>query len=408
MIKKIIITLFSLIIFNTKSDTIIYEKPQKAVCVVPICDLICFSFNTLTNNQKAKEHYNKIAISGYKGNHNCVRDHQILFNETVEVLEEYYDEIKINIKNAFVQNYGTTYWTLKENFIKAEDLDQNKIPKQIDFKENNFTDFYENNVTLVLPFYDNKTNKTYSAGTRFIYKYKDMNNYTVYIYDPNDKNYIESIVTKKLCLDSQKLDKYEKIKNFIKVLKSWTTLENDQILPFAWGGCSFIDKIKSHEFILTEDLNHNNETIHYWTREELTRKPYAGFDASGLMLRAAQICEIPYFFKNTMTCSQFLKTMAKNEIIEEGDLIWFPGYLAAISDIKNNLVIGGRGYQHGYGKIVEQPLKDLFLETETFEQLREAYFNKKSLTNIDKNGQINRTIYEFKILKLSSCWEIEY
>ncbi|MDR3646882.1 MAG: hypothetical protein P4L22_05080 [Candidatus Babeliales bacterium] len=402
MIKKIFLTLL-FISFNTKSETIIYQKPLKAVCIVPVADLIGFSYKALTPN--TQDQYRKIALSGYKGNLNCVRDHQLLFNETIEILEEHDEEVKINIFNAFVQDYATTYWALKENFINAELLDHTKIPTQIDFRNTNFAQPYTNLVTLILPFKDSKTDKTYSAGTRFIYKSKDNTSYIIYTYNTELKDFTESIVSKDICLESQEVDKSEKIKKFVKLLKLWTNLEDNQIVPFAWGGCSLIDKVKNNEFVLTDGTNLNNEPIQHWTREELTRKPYSGFDASGLILRAAQICEIPYFYKNTVTASKFLKSLTPEDTLQLGDIIWFAGYLAAISDIKNNLVIGGRGYQHGYGKIIEQPLNHLFKDVNNFSQLLEAYYNQTPLENIDKNGQDNRTVKEFKILKLESCWK---
>ena len=122
-------------------------------------------------------------------------------------------------------------------------------------------------------------------------------------------------------------------------------------------------------------------------------------------MRAAQICGIPYAYKNTITAAKNLRKIDTFETVQEGDLLWVPGGLLVISDIAHNRILGVLGYQFGYGKIVELKLSQLFNDITTYEELLENYRAHKPLQTKKADGTLSRTIPTYKILKLKSVWE---
>lgn len=123
-----------------------------------------------------------------------------------------------------------------------------------------------------------------------------------------------------------------------------------------------------------------------------------------MILRGAQLCGIPYFFKNSTTLAQNLTPLQKNEDLENGDLIWFLGHVIIISDVKNNLVVEARGYEHSYGRVHEASLKTQFNNISTYEDLKKAYLEHIPLERLNLQGIVAKEIPTFKLLKLKSVW----
>jgi len=62
---------------------------------------------------------------------------------------------------------------------------------------------------------------------------------------------------------------------------------------------------------------------------------YSGFDASGLILRAAQIAGLPYFYKNSTTALANLHAVLPARLPKEGDILGAvgKGLIVVVSDI---------------------------------------------------------------------------
>lgn len=379
---------------------------KEAFIVVPVADLVGQQMKNIDPIADTTLRYKTIPLSKEEGYWACPRINQAIFNEKVDVLNEENDEVEISIKNTFYQNIEhidpqTRYWTLKENIIYVEDLEKNNIdlklfPEPIDFNNQESVNS-TNTVTLKMPFKDS-TNITYSAGTRFIYKEKNQDNYIVYIFDKNSMSFKQEQIPQEICIEVNNLSNEEKIKELILLLKTWINLKKN--IPFVWGGCSFTDSLESNDFYLKEDVNSEGKKISYWVIKNYEQNPKSGFDSSGLLLRASQICGIPYFYKNTTTAGRFLNELNENEVLRNGDLIFLPGSgFFIISDIENNSIIAARGYQTGDGKVVEHKLNEIFKNVETFNDLLINYKEDKSLLTIS-----GKEFKQFKLLKFNSCW----
>lgn len=412
MFKKIIILI---LLFNF---TNIFNESNKALCIVPIADLVGESYRSINSGINIKDEYKKIAISGDKGHLNCTRIHQMLFNEVAEIIEEYNDEVKIKISSVFHNRNSDdtdlkcTYFTLKENLITFDQLFKNNInfnliPNFIDFKKTNFDNPDLNTITLILPFYDRLTNKVYSAGTRFIFSDKNHEFYEIYIFDCKINNFIKTKINKNIVIESKKLNNNEKINNFINLLKIWTELDN-KFIPYVWGGASMQRLVTLEGFALEKSKNCLNNEISFYKRDEIMQSPFSGFDCSGLIARAAQICEIPFFFKNTTTIAGNLKALEKTEEVSNGDIIWFPGHVIVIIDCVNNICVEARGYSSGYAKVHQISIDKIFKNIKNIEELKNAFFNNNYLELLDKKQSISLVIKNFKILKLQSAWNKVY
>jgi hypothetical protein len=157
------------------------------------------------------------------------------------------------------------------------------------------------------------------------------------------------------------------------------------------------------QFSLKPKLMDSGERRFVWQIKN-QRLPIAGFDSSGYILRAAQICSLPYFFKNTQAALQGMKKIKRIEALSEGDLIWIPGALFVISRINEERIIGMLGYQYGYGSLFATTLSHLFTGIKTFDDLLKAIKEKRSFSLKKPDGSIAREITECALLSLKSIW----
>src|SRR3990167_7412013 len=185
-----------------------------------------------------------------------------------------------------------------------------------------------------------------------------------------------------------------RIKDFVKLLKSWANLDSG-FIPYLYSGSSFI-----YAYHRDEILQRYSDNTFY--RDELDVYPYTGFDCSCIISRATQICNLPYFYKDSITLERNLEQLNKFEELSEGDVIWFPGHVLIVSDLKNNLVIEARGYTSGYGLIHECHISKMFENINSFKELFELKTNHKKLKLLAKDGTLRYIIEEFKILSLKS------
>lgn len=388
---------------------------HKALTVVPIADLLGNPISELQRTSQTKKAYNQLPLCGGTTNASvsCPRIHQLLFNEIVEIISRRGDEVHIKISNFYYINSAHktpqhSYWTHKSNLISFKELKSNKvdfkkIPPSISFLKPNHEQCQV--VTLALPFYDKITQQTYSAGTRFVIDQqakRSGESVVVYIFDRKSFLFKEVAIPNEYLITKYPESNTEKIATFVHIIKKWAH-QKDGFIPYVWGGCSFAAASTSN---FTEETKRIGTTqTSFYDLADYGHTPKSGFDCSGLIGRAAQICGLPYYLKNTTTIAAGLQQLKAHDQIEDGDLIWIPLHIMIVSDVKNNTLVEARSYPHGYGKIQELPLNKVFEGINTYQDLIDAYRNKKTIYRITSEGHIADSIPNFKILKLASIWD---
>lgn len=295
----------------------------------------------------------------------CQRLHQLIFNEVVKVKDLTSTHAQVECGSFFFSGmHGqdqNSLWIKKENILSLKDLgkrSKSTIPFAPSYKK--FTppdNLSKKSKVLKEPF------GKYSIGTRFVISREDENNYIVEAIDKHQA--IKQIVINKKYFQPKVKNKR---KAFVKIIQRLT--QEKPKIRYIWGGTSFIKK------------SHHNKT----------RLPLVGMDCSGLILRTAQIVDIPYFCKNSLTASAYLEQITDPKKIEAGDIIWFPGHVIIILDPENNLCAEANGYyEHLHAIRLEKVFKDIT----SFKQMME----QKELQRIMPDRTLKK-INQFKILKL--------
>ncbi len=388
-----------------------YARPMEAITKVPIADLVGDSLQTMYQSKQIPFYYNNLPLCGQRLG-DCLRVHQLLFNERFTILEEKNNEVLVQVPSVFYELEDSnqrfnTYWSLKKNFITLDELNKLKVPLQsfpqsIDYTNN--TIGFKKVIALISPFKDSATQQLFSVGTRFVinqYK-KNLNVYSVSLFDPVKNRVIMSDIPAAFCRLEDLTESYQKrIHDFVKLLKSWSFGQG--IIPYVWGGCSFTQRLPCSKFELLEK-NNDGKKVGYYNWIGCKQSPKAGFDCTGIVARAAQICRLPYYFKNTTTVVKNLKSITSLQQLSEGDLIWLPGHIMVVASKANNTLIEARAYSHGFGKIQEIELEKVFRGMKTFDQLCSAHNNKQSLQRLNSGGTVVQVIPRFALLKLDSLW----
>lgn len=372
---------------------------QEAIVIKPVINLIGKPLRELYGIDDPAL-YNTIGLSPV-GNDEYSRPrlHQLVYHERVRIIEERGNEVLVELPEVFYQKWDSTqkynqFWTLRSHLMLLEDLkghgvDITKLPAPTLGSEQPL-------VTLMLPFHG------YSAGTRFVYK--DISDGTVEAYAlacGEQSTLVTIALPANICL----IDMYSKplelkIATFVKLLQTWSHAEG--FIPYALGGNSFTCWCYDEAFGTTQ-FSINGHAINVYTYPTYSTLPQAGFDCSGLILSAAQMCGLPFFFKNTTTMWLQMGTLGAGDSIEAGDLILIPrGHVIAITDVQQGLCVEARGYGTGYGKVHEIPLNKLFKGIDNFEELRCHFVEQRPLLLLNRAQEVTQEIPAFKILKLAS------
>ncbi len=380
---------------------------QEAVIIVPVADLI--GQPLVTYNIKPYRDFPLCPRQLHNRYNGCPRLHQSLYNERVKLIKIVGDEGYIDIPQLFYISNNqkqTKYWIYKDNIrtiaeLKKKGVDTAIIPTPIAFDaaHKSVHNDNQNIVTLVQPWYDAATQRTFSAGTRFV-MHKTLNTSApyveVYVLDPNTLRPCTMHIDKKICLFNTKKSASDQRALFIKIAKAWAHMP-DCFIPYVWGGSSFTSCSRAEK--IEEQKKDKNDAC--FALADYHASPKTGFDCAGLVSRAAQMAGIPYFYKNTSTLSQELKPITRYKDLQNGDLLWIPGHVMIISDIANARLIEARGYHHGYGKVQEIALSKVFKDIKSFAELFNALHAKKSITRLDKEGNPREEISNYKFLSLT-------
>lgn len=288
--------------------------------------------------------------------------------------------------------------------MKQRKLNLDDIPPALSFKHT--LPLQTNVLVIVKPFFDPVTKQTFSAGTRFVYDptENDATSFKVYIFDRTITSFKSSHIPFSYAHIVNTHTKEESIACFVSLLRQWAH-ESPQKIPYVWGGCSYVNTDSPYDYQLTAHKVKKNKKNIVYERTHYNHYPFTGFDCAGLILRAAQACSIPYFYKNTYTLAHYLDPLARHDTLKEGDLIWIPGHVMVVSDIAHNLLVEARGYSHEYGIVQEIELSKVFKGISNYRQLLETYHNHGSLTRMNRFGNDADFIRRFKILKFESVWK---
>lgn len=387
---------------------------QKALVIVPVADLIGSSIQHFYPHVSIEDGYKMLPLCG--GNTNtydsCPRVHQLLFNETVTILETRGQEVRVEIPHFFyitrlTNNPQCTYWMLKKNLVtfnqlEKQKIDLDKIPNTPSFK--NKTINTGNTATLTMPFTDPTTKQTFSAGTRFVIapmSDKQSSNIAAFAFDQKSKN-LKKISIPRTIIIQQATTHAQQVKQFVDLLEQWAN-NKEGFIPYVWGGCSFTHT--SNGTYCQKETMINNSKHSYFHLDDYTRSPKTGMDCANMIGRAAQLCDIPYYLKNSFTVASCLKPLQKDEKLECGDIIWINGHVMVVSNIEKNMMIEARScLSDGQGQLQEIALNKAFKDISNYDQLIDICINKKPLYRIGKKGNVEKRIDSCKLFKLTSVW----
>ncbi len=340
----------------------------------------------------------------------CPRIMQLLFNELVTILKEQGDFAQVAIPHLF---YITTHnkrepqhicWVNKQHLLPLHEIPDAllKLPPPITFRHPQSVLPSSRIITLKMPWYDEKSQKTYSVGTRFVLQEVNKKNYRIFFLDPTNKTIDVTQIPKKLCMEIPNQTSTQEMQHtFVSLLQEWAHLDHG-FIPYVWGGCSFTHQCFHQNFKLIpgKEIPEHSHVI----REQFDYFPFPGFDCAGLIARAAQCCGIPFFLRNSTTIAERLRRLSPDDAIEPGDIIWIFGHVMVVSDLHRATIIEARSHYHGYGKVQEIPLSEEFVGMDSFDKLKEVYLKQKPLERLNAQGEIVQKIDSFKILKFSSVW----
>lgn len=381
-----------------------------ALVKVPSTDLSLGRLSRSTYSPYA--YYNEFPCAPDKGASACLRFHQLKFNELVKVRTHSAHEVKCEVQHFFYRGHDKkeykTAWVLKEDLIFLKDLPYKSVLPHIPppCRRNVPVSQYNKNIlTLTQPWFDKKTGHTYSAGTRFVRNASadTKDSYAIFVIASDSLRSRVRHVPREVALVAYPQDIPQATALFVKILKEWAHAQ-EGIIPYVFGGCSYNGKIVPRGFSLISHIRSGKE-ISYWQRKNLQQQSLSGFDCASMILCAAQICGIPYFYKNSSTLYCEMEMLKKNETIQDGDILWYSGHLMVVSDVKKNLLIEAAGYDTGYGKVHEISIDKVFKRIATYKELVAAYHKKAPLERLHSSGRSLKPIYNLKIFTLKSLWK---
>ncbi len=372
-----------------------------AVVTVPVADATGSSVRKFGNPNFC---YRTIPCAPDKGKTACIRLHQLVCNQEVTMIREFFSgEVIIEIPGLFYYDRLNTkrndFWTLFKYLMplsKLRDLKQ-YIPPAVD--RNKPRQGYKNVLTLKKPWHHKKV--LYLAGTRFMRNRAQdtATSYGVHVIDYTTKKVHTGLVSKAHALVTYHKDFKKARSVFLSQLREWAHLPKG-LVPYVWGGFSYREPcFEGFEKKKGWLCGHN---VTYWDRKGFTSNPRSGFDCSNMILCAAQMAGLPYYCKNSNTLAKTLRPLKSGEKLEEGDLIWYSGHVMVVSDVEKNLIIEAIGYDSGYGCVHETHIKNVFEGIHNFNGLRPCHFRRKFTRRLRKDGSPWRSVYRLKILKLSS------
>lgn len=387
-------------------------EPYRALTIVPVANLSFQPLAPLFPHKNVLRLYQEMTLEGTKGSvRSCPRAHQLIFNEIIEIADHVGDEVLVRIPQCyfttntppFTKNHE--YWSHKSFFIplkklKHHALDLSQVPSPIDFESGSIANANAGVATLLFPYKNPATDTVFSAGTRFVTAQptqKEDEHVIVWVFDHESWTTQKLSIPKHLCIIHYPQDKELLRTAFVQLLRLWAESSTNSVIPYVWGGCSFTTFYPTDMITGPENPTPKATSPFFINNKKIMG---TGFDCSGVILRAAQILNIPYFFKNSFTALNTLTHIMDYKDLKIGDLLYIAGHVMIVADLKKNTLIEARSHYHGFGKLQEIKLSDEFKGITTYQQLISAYTQKKPLERLDARRNIIAIITDAQLLKL--------
>jgi cell wall-associated NlpC family hydrolase len=266
-------------------------------------------------------------------------------------------------------------------------------------------------VILKAPWTEPHSGLQFSVGTRFVrMSHYDTDNffavwfpswaapseYTLFWDSPK---FWLSFISREKAHPEEKVAQEKARQAMVSLMYEWIRAAQPRIIPYVWGGASLISVYPDYAPFLDEGPACYEDGC--WSRFGQPT-PLAGLDCSGLIFLAARVAGFPYPYRTTTMLARNLPVLKKNQSLEPGDLIWFPGHVMVVGNIQRNEVIESRGYSSGFGKLHILHLQQAFKGVFTYQQLVKKFYQKESLELLDAQGQIRKVIHRFKIFKITN------
>lgn len=379
----------------------------QAIFIQPVSDLSSEKLS-LYGIDKLDYYYKHQPLSGDTSRFDCMRTAQALFGEWCEIVHRDIKthEVAVRFHHFLVDQKGllepALFWTLDTNLLilddETEKIASTIFPKAVSHKDPSSLRNC-NYIILTYPFLDEKSKKFYSAGTRFMrLPEKDSDTtFAVEFFEPELGKMVEREVPTHHAWSCDKNNNdQERRTAFVALLKKWCS--GNKIIPYVWGGSSFLGTIEDKGFEKVEGIFFDKK-INYWERPNVV-SPFYGFDCSGLVMRVAQMCGIDYWFKTTSTALRHGVAVQDFKDLENGDLLVWNGHMVVISDKEKGLLIESVGYGSGWGKLHEIALEKRFGNVKMYRDLFELHKNQAELILLYKSGLVQKKISEFKVVSL--------
>lgn len=345
-----------------------------------------------------------------------IRVGQLLFNERVEIVKEQGEEVLVQCPHwvtsgKLVGAKRLAFWGRKECFCSVEEYAGDSIPCMVRADDDHWL---QDDSWLVLrePFFESVTHRTYSAGTRFVRKPEQdtKTDYAVKIANHDVEKSFTVFVPRSITYSYNPThSSAERRDVFCSTVRAWANRYGKQVVPYAWGGSAFLKEVDERPFYtmkqevnasqLTSVCSWKSCTGTVWLRPGSTSVESGGFDCSGLIMRAAQMAGIPYFYKTTTALYDFGIPVIAPEEIEKGDLIVCKGHVMVITNVENNQIAESAGYGNGYGRVREGLLRERIEGVSTLKELCKKIKQGKTLSFIDRNKKTGKK-FAFKVVKL--------
>ena len=377
------------------------SKPIPAVCIVPVADLLSQKLS-VTGHHTVHEKYAFLPLSEKQPASLCCRATQLLFNERVTIIEQsnkeqsYVETSFWHLKNSSFQSPSTRnnrFWTLTKNLkpLSTVTSEENATIPPTDPEK-----ITEKVITLTLPWHCRETNTSYSAGTQFIITGQNNDHYQIKLYNPKTSSLVESALSKNICVLNKKRTDEQKRELFLTTIQNWAHGIPDSI-PYVLGGASILDTFKNATFY-EKKMTLGNLKGTVFLRPEYTTIPRTGVDCAGLIRLACKVAGIPLTATNSKSIAQSLSKLAPTTALQNGDILFWKGHTAIVSDTKQGLLVEARGYEHGYGLVQEIPYRLELQGITTTDKLMTAHTRKKPIQRLDKQGHYRETITDLTIL----------
>ena len=377
------------------------SKPIPAVCIVPVADLLSQKFS-ITGQHNLEEKYALLPLSEKQPVCFCCRATQLLFNERVTIIEQSGEQSYVETPFWYLKNSSfktpsprnNRFWTLTRNL---KPLSKITPEENAAIPPTNLEESLEKVVTLTLPWQCAATRTSYSAGTQFVLTGQEKNKYQIKIYNSVKSELINSDLPKKLCVLTKKRTDEQKRELFLTTVQRWAQGIPHSI-PYVLGGASILDTCNAPAFTEKKLVVGKTKTTAF-IRSECIATPHTGVDCAGLIRLACKIAGIPLSATNSKSIASSLSGLAPTAVVQNGDILFWRGHAAIISDTKQGLLIEARGYEHGYGLVQEIPYSHELQGIDTTNKLTNAYFKRRSVQRLDIKGY-RETITDLTILSL--------